>query len=345
MSLTGNWVEDRFSTADDSDDEDFLIEKPTNWKTTYSASQAVQWNPAKDGLKTNLQDISANERFTTTAKAVYDNHEESFKMSKTGNRKTAFEMLSEEEKEKKLEEYRSKWTKSNPKTKKRMTQTENKVHMVDHSDEDAKVELSLEKLRVQLRSRHADTISNLGRLFRVMDDNNNKTLDAYEFRKGLNDQGLHLEEKDVFQLMRRFDINQDGMIDFDEFLVTLRGELSERRRRMVHKAFNIMDKTGDGQITIDDVRGTYDVSFHPKYQSGECTEEEVLATFLANFDSKAGERKDGVIDLDEWEKYYEGVSASCDTDDYFVLMMCQAWKMEEFDEDEIAEFEAQEQED
>jgi len=45
-----------------------------------------------------------------------------------------------------------------------------------------------------------------------------------------------------------------------------------------------MDKTGDGVITIDDLRGTYSGRKHPQVISGEKTEDEVLAEFLHNFD-------------------------------------------------------------
>lgn len=45
-----------------------------------------------------------------------------------------------------------------------------------------------------------------------------------------------------------------------------------------------MDKTGDGVITIADLRGTYSARKHPQVISGEKTEDEVLSEFLRNFD-------------------------------------------------------------
>ena len=35
--------------------------------------------------------------------------------------------------------------------------------------------------------------------------------------------------------------------------------MSDARKRVIGEAFNKLDKTGDGFITIDDVRGVYDV--------------------------------------------------------------------------------------
>jgi DNA-directed RNA polymerase subunit N (RpoN/RPB10) len=44
--------------------------------------------------------------------------------------------------------------------------------------------------------------------------------------------------------------------------------------------------------------------------------------FLDTFDSGA---KDGKVTADEWVDYYRNVSASIDDDDYFELMMRNAW--------------------
>ena len=35
--------------------------------------------------------------------------------------------------------------------------------------------------------------------------------------------------------------------------------MSDARKRVIGEAFNKLDKSGDGFITIDDVRGVYDV--------------------------------------------------------------------------------------
>lgn len=59
----------------------------------------------------------------------------------------------------------------------------------------------------------------------------------------------------------------------------------------------------------------YDCSHHPKFISGEKTEDEIFTEFLKSFGDARG---DGKITKSEWNDYYSAVSASIDTDDYFV---------------------------
>lgn len=237
-----------------------------------------------------------------------------------------------------------------------------------------------------------------------MDDDKSRSLDLKEFLKGLNDYGVLIEKEEAKDLFEKFDHDKSGTIDFDEFLVTLRvtinpfyqrppffffflltsgvcppkPQMSKPRKEVVMQAFRKLDKTGDGVITIEDLRGVYNAKCHPKYQNGEWSEDQVFRTFLDNFDSpydKDGKVKkrtvtvllrqggprtyaceDGKLQLkgntcvgaggrdhqlimclraacclkvtqEEFMNYYAGVSASIDTDVYFIVMMRHAWKL------------------
>jgi len=93
---------------------------------------------------------------------------------------------------------------------------------------------------------------------------------------------------------------------------------------MVEKAFAMLDKSGEGTITIEDIAGIYDVSMNPEFLEGRKTREEILADFLNNFDGARG-NNDGKVSRDEFFDYYTDLSMSTPSDEYFVRMMESTW--------------------
>eukprot|EP00798_Chlamydomonas_sp_ICE-L_P004895 gene4895-34661_t len=185
---------------------------------------------------------------------------------------------------------------------------------------------ALAKLQAVLKGRGSHGIVGLGRRFKIMDDNNDKRLSLEEFRNGLNEISAGLSEADIHRLFRSFDFDCNGYLTFNELLVGLRGELNPRRLEMVKLAFNVLDKTGDGEITMADLEGRYDASKHPDVVCGTKDPKEVLLEFLGTFEAYGGgEVGDGLVTFTEFCQYYGAVSANVDDDDYFELMIRNAW--------------------
>lgn len=193
-------------------------------------------------------------------------------------------------------------------------------------------EALLEKLRNKLKTRGARGIIGLGKQFRIMDDNHSMSLDKFEFNKAMQDYMLGFSEGEIAKLFTTFDLDRSGLIEYDEFLRVIRGPMNNARKAIVKRAFDVMDKDGSGQIDIDDIRGVYTADKHPDVISGKKTEQQILQEFLETFETAHSMRNsnapDHIVDRNEWEEYYNNVSASIDNDEYFMLMMNNAWNLD-----------------
>lgn len=55
-----------------------------------------------------------------------------------------------------------------------------------------------------------------------MDEDGNKQLNLEEFKTGLEETGLELGDDEINEIFKKFDINEDGNLSVDEFLVGIR---------------------------------------------------------------------------------------------------------------------------
>ncbi|XP_037050940.1 calcyphosin-like protein isoform X1 [Bradysia coprophila] len=183
----------------------------------------------------------------------------------------------------------------------------------------------IEKLRLLCLARGATGIYGLGRAFRRMDDDGNKQLSLEEFIKGLDDTGMDCSVEESTDIFNEFDADGSGSIDMTEFLIQLRPPMNQARISVIEQCFKKLDKTGDGVVTIDDLKNVYSVKHHPLYVSGEATEETILKKFLSTFEE--GGDVDAKVTHEEFLNYYSGISASIDHDGYFDLLLRQSYKL------------------
>ena len=154
-----------------------------------------------------------------------------------------------------------------------------------------------------------------------MDDNNSRSLDKYEFTKAMTDYMLGFTEGEIQKLFGYFDFDRSGLIEFDEFIRAIRGPMNSARKVFVQKAFTILDKDASGWIDLSDIKGVYNAAKHPDVLSGKKTEDQILQEFLETFETAHSMRNNNapnyVVTKEEFEEYYNNISASIDDDAYF----------------------------
>ena len=84
-----------------------------------------------------------------------------------------------------------------------------------------------------------------------------------------------------------------------------------------------MDKDGSGVITIEDIISVYDTSTHPDVATGDKSPQHAAEEMLSTF--KQSDKVNGVVTWPEFLDYYKGLSVGIDDDQYFELMIRNAW--------------------
>lgn len=100
--------------------------------------------------------------------------------------------------------------------------------------------------------------------------------------------------------------------------------MSEERRACVRAAYDKLDANKDGQVTLKDVAQLFDAGSHPDVVQRRKTEDDIFREFIGQFDNQV---QDGIVTFDEFCDYYENVSCSVDSDEYFSSMMKHAWNL------------------
>ncbi|XP_053386894.1 calcyphosin-like protein isoform X2 [Mercenaria mercenaria] len=179
----------------------------------------------------------------------------------------------------------------------------------------------IEVLREQCLTRGCNGIKGLSVIFRAMDIDYSKRIVYEELKVALERFGILISESYLHTLFDALDLNKSGGIDFCEFMHKLRPPMKQCRIDVIDEAFERLDVNKDEAIMLDDLQVVYSTNAkqHPKFISGEWTEEQVLRNFLDSIDTPGN--PDGKVTREEFMNYYAGVSSTVEDDCYFDLMM------------------------
>ena len=140
------------------------------------------------------------------------------------------------------------------------------------------------------------------------------------------------DARDVKSIFEIFDTDRSGGVSYDEFLRVIVGEMNDFRREVCKQAFRKLDVGNNGVIDLDDIKRSYNALQHPDVLAGRRSEDQILCDFLDTFEahfclSHGLKSKDRHIDIKEWLYYYNNVSCNIDDDQYFALMIKNAYKL------------------
>jgi Ca2+-binding EF-hand superfamily protein len=187
------------------------------------------------------------------------------------------------------------------------------------------VEAADRKLQDIIRARGGSGIVGISRNFRIIDVDRSGHLNRVEFGRAIALFRAGLSEAEADALFKKYDSDKSGSISIDEYLKGMRGKISKTRLALVNRIYATMDADRSGVLTVEDMKLRYNAKGNPDVQSKKKTEEQVLTEFLNTFEGEGGERGDGQVTRQEFVDYYVGVSSNIDSDDHFLMLICNVW--------------------
>lgn len=157
---------------------------------------------------------------------------------------------------------------------------------------------------------------------RNLDELQAKKLNHDDFKWGLINYGVVLEDDSLYKLIRRYDPNSEGLINYEEFFTELKGSMNERRVRLVSLAYQKLDVKGDGQVSLDYIAQQYDAANNPYVRKGRIPEDMAFKEFMAMWDTAEPQ---ALVSLQEFARFYEDLSAGVATDEAFESLIRGAW--------------------
>eukprot|EP00928_Gymnodinium_smaydae_P001681 TRINITY_DN10605_c0_g4_i1.p1 TRINITY_DN10605_c0_g4~~TRINITY_DN10605_c0_g4_i1.p1 ORF type:complete len:555 (+),score=154.25 TRINITY_DN10605_c0_g4_i1:114-1667(+) len=194
-------------------------------------------------------------------------------------------------------------------------------------DSEFKAKSAIARMRevLSLRAGGFESMKAMGSQFRIIDRDHTGQLTKEELNIALDvlfsAYNVKFSEAEKNALLKIFDKDKSGSVDYNEFVRGVRGDMNDFRVGWVRQAFAILDTDGSGVVDINEMGNTYDVSECPDVKSGKVTPHDAIMRFMKHFDANS----DGRITEEEFIENYNWVSASIDSDDYFELMIRNAW--------------------
>lgn len=206
----------------------------------------------------------------------------------------------------------------------------------DNEEEMDPIEIILMKLRNLLARRGIENLIGMERDFRELDTENVQAINYNTFKKACNQFNLELTDQEMRDLFDTFDREGTGVINYDEFIRVLRGELSPNRKELVDNIFNNISEN-KGSLPLEELFKMYVPKGSLEYAYRHYPEDEAMQIFVDTFKDNHlylhGDDDSGKpADVEEFEDYYESVSAMIPDDELFRDILLKSWGLVNIDE-------------
>ena len=186
----------------------------------------------------------------------------------------------------------------------------------------------IKKLKNEIIKRGIRGIMSLRRNFMISDVNNNGNINLNELKRFCNDYLINLDDEEINNLFNIYDKNGKGIINYEDLVNEIIGEMNNFRKEVVRKVFYKFNR--NNLVDLDVLRKNYNAKEHPDVLNGKKKYLECLAEFLDCFEyhfSLLNNNRHSKINLNELYDFYNNISMNIDNDLYFENMMNGVWDL------------------
>lgn len=179
----------------------------------------------------------------------------------------------------------------------------------------------LDKIRGVLKEKGIYGVRHLVTLFKRFDTNKDSALDRHEVQWVLKQNGQNLSPSEFERLFKYFDKNNDGVVNINEFITGIRGELNAARSAVVEDAWKRI--APKGEIPANDFAAAFDCTSVAEFNSGRVSKADLLEELMGAVDFN----NDGMISTEEFRDFYTNLSPNFKDDQQFTNFVHKSWSL------------------
>ena len=132
---------------------------------------------------------------------------------------------------------------------------------------------------------------------------------------------------DIKLLFDLFDKNKVGIIQYDNLIKGIVGTMNERRKNIIIKVYDSLNKDLYGYITIKEIKNKYNCYKHPEVIKGNKTHEEVYGDFLEcieiyrEYICNINKKYNDFFSYNEFLEFFDELSMYINDDNYFEYLI------------------------
>lgn len=157
---------------------------------------------------------------------------------------------------------------------------------------------------------------------------NGTKIDRLDLKNALLEWGLQgISNRYLDVLLDMVDADKLGLINVQEFLRLVSGQLSSRREKVLIDVFdNVIDSNRQHYVTVGELRGKFRGEDHPLVSMGGYAEDFAFEHLLQNSSLASSNNNNAKFTLNHFIDYYSDLSAAVDDDEYFEAIVRSNWR-------------------